>query len=62
MLVRLIIETMNLDARGNHYEQGKIGPFVPGDILEGQHLKHLDSGQCHRDLSAGSCWTWSLGS
>ena len=45
MLVRLIIETMNLDARGNHYEQGKIGPFVRGDILEGQNWKHLDSGQ-----------------
>ena len=36
---------MNLEAGGNHYEQGKIGPFVRGDILEGQNWKHLDSGQ-----------------
>ena len=48
MLVRLIIETMNLDARGNHYEQGTTGPFMRGDILEGQNWKHLDSGS--------SCW------
>ena len=54
MLVRLTIETTNLDARGIHYEQGKTGPLVRGDILEGQHWKHLDPGQCHRDLPAGS--------
>ena len=54
MLARLILETMHLDARGIHYEQGKAGPLVRVDILEGQHLKHLDSGQCHRDLPAGS--------
>ena len=54
MLVRLTIETTNLDARGIHYEQGKTGPLVRGDILEGRHWKHLDSGQCHRDLPAGS--------
>ena len=54
MLVRLIIETMHFDARGIHYEQGKAGSLVRGDILERRHLKQLDSGQCHRDLPTGS--------
>ena len=54
MLVRLNIDTTHLDARGIHYEQEKAGLLVRGDILEGLHLKHLDSGQCHRDLPAGS--------
>ena len=54
MLVRLTIETMHLDARGSHYEQVKTGALVRGDILEGRNWKHLDSGQCHRDLPAGS--------
>ena len=45
MLVRLNIDTTHLDARGVHYEQGKAGPSVRGDILEGRNWKHLDSGQ-----------------
>ena len=49
MLVRLIIETMHLDARGIHYEQGKtVASVRRGDILKGRNWKHLDWG-CMRE-------------
>ena len=52
MLVRLIIETMHLDARGSHYEQVKTGALVRGHLRRSK-LETLGL----RTVSQGSsCW------